>query len=57
MTARSNISYHLAILAESRILTFTRDANQVIYRLAKPDVLQLISMAARNPSETAFLVD
>lgn len=43
-TSQSNISQHLAILREKRILTARKEANRVFYRIDDSRILQLISM-------------
>ncbi len=43
-TTQSNVSQHLAVLREKGILTFTKQANRVYYRIDDPRTLQLIEM-------------
>ena len=43
-TSQSNISQHLAILREKRVLLTRKDANRVFYRVGDQRTLQLIGM-------------
>ena len=43
-TSQSNISQHLAILREKRILRSRRDANRVYYSISDRRILKLIGM-------------
>ncbi len=43
-TSQSNISQHLAILREKRVLKTRKDANRVYYRIGDQRILQLIGM-------------
>lgn len=43
-TSQSNISQHLAILREKRVLKTRKEANRVYYRIGDQRVLQLIGM-------------
>lgn len=43
-TSQSNISQHLAILREKRVLKTRKEANRVFYRIGDQRVLQLIGM-------------
>jgi ArsR family transcriptional regulator len=43
-TSQSNISQHLAILRDKRVLLSRKDANRVYYRIGDPRTLQLISL-------------
>jgi ArsR family transcriptional regulator len=43
-TSQSNISQHLAILREKRVLRTRKEANRVFYRIGDQRVLQLIGM-------------
>ena len=41
-TSQSNISQHLSILRDKRILSARKDANKVYYRIGDPKILQLM---------------
>ena len=41
-TSQSNISQHLSILRDKRILASRKDANKVYYRIGDPKLLQLM---------------
>ena len=41
-TSQSNISQHLSILRDKRILASRKDANKVYYRIGDPKILQLM---------------
>ena len=41
-TSQSNISQHLSILRDKRILTSRKDANKVYYRIDDPNILLLM---------------
>ncbi len=43
-TTQSNISQHLAILRDKKILKTRKDANKVYYRIADGRILHLVSM-------------
>ena len=43
-TSQSNISQHLAILRDKRVLLTRKDANRVYYRVGDARTLQLIGM-------------
>ena len=43
-TTQSNISQHLAVLRDHRILEARKEANKVFYRIQDPRVLQMISL-------------
>jgi len=43
-TSQSNISQHLAILRDKKVLATRKDANRVFYRVADKRTLQLIVM-------------
>jgi ArsR family transcriptional regulator len=43
-TTQSNISQHLAVLRDHRILESRKDANKVFYRIGDPRVLKMISL-------------
>lgn len=43
-TSQSNISQHLAVLRDHRILEARKEANKVYYRIVDPRVLQMISL-------------
>ena len=43
-TTQSNISQHLAILRDKKILKTRKDANKVYYRIADDRTLHLVSM-------------
>lgn len=43
-TSQSNISQHLAILRDKKVLATRKDANRVFYRVADRRTLQLIVM-------------
>ncbi|HEY4732853.1 MAG TPA: metalloregulator ArsR/SmtB family transcription factor [Gammaproteobacteria bacterium] len=43
-TSQSNISQHLAILRDKRILSTRKDANRVLYRIVDRRTLQLFGM-------------
>lgn len=43
-TTQSNISQHLAILRDKKILRTRKDANKVYYRIADERTLHLVSM-------------
>ena len=43
-TTQSNISQHLAILRDKKILKTRKDANKVYYRIADARILHLVSM-------------
>ena len=42
-----NMSQHLAVLRSAGIVTTRRDGNTVLYRLADPDVLELVKALQR----------
>lgn len=41
-TTQSNISQHLALMKERKILVTRRDANRIFYRIRDPQLVQLI---------------
>ena len=43
-TTQSNISQHLAVLREHRILEARKEANKVFYRISDPRVLRMIAL-------------
>lgn len=43
-TSQSNISQHLAILRDKRILKTRKDSNRVYYRIADERTLQLVAL-------------
>ena len=43
-TTQSNISQHLALLKERKILVTRRDANRIFYRIRDPQLVQLIQL-------------
>jgi DNA-binding transcriptional ArsR family regulator len=43
-TSQSNVSQHLAILRDKKILKTRKDANKVFYRIADKRTLHLVSM-------------
>ena len=43
-TSQSNISQHLSILRDKRILASRKDANKVYYRIRNPKILQLMEI-------------
>ena len=43
-TSQSNISQHLSILRDRRILTSRKDANKVYYRIDDPNILLLMGI-------------
>ena len=43
-TSQSNISQHLSILRDKRILASRKDANKVYYRIRDPKILQLMEI-------------
>ena len=43
-TSQSNISQHLAVLRDHRLLTSRKEANKVFYRIDDPRVLKMISL-------------
>ena len=43
-TSQSNISQHLSILRDKRILASRKDANKVYYRISDPKILQLMGI-------------
>ena len=43
-TSQSNISQHLSILKDRRILTSRKDANKVYYRIDDPNILLLMGI-------------
>ena len=43
-TSQSNISQHLSILRDKRILASRKDANKVYYRIGDPKILQLMGI-------------
>ena len=43
-TSQSNISQHLSILRDKRILASRKDANKVYYRIGDPNILQLMGI-------------
>ena len=43
-TSQSNISQHLAIMRDKRVLLSRKDANRVYYRIGDPRTLQLIGL-------------
>lgn len=47
-TSQSNISQHLAILRDKRILATRKDANRVFYRVDDVRILKLILMMQEN---------
>ena len=46
-TSQSNISQHLAVLRDARILAARKDANKVFYRIVDPRVLEMIALTRR----------
>ena len=43
-TTQSNISQHLALMKERKILTTRRDANRIFYRIRDPQLVELIML-------------
>lgn len=43
-TSQSNISQHLAVLRDHRILEGRKEANKVFYRIGDPRVLRMIAL-------------
>ena len=43
-TTQSNISQHLAVLRDHRILEARKEANKVFYRISDPRVLRMIAL-------------
>ena len=43
-TSQSNISQHLSILRDKRILASRKDANKVYYRIGDPKILELMGI-------------
>jgi DNA-binding transcriptional ArsR family regulator len=43
-TTQSNISQHLALLKECKILVTRRDANRIFYRIRDPQLVELIRL-------------
>ena len=43
-TSQSNISQHLAVLRDHRLLQSRKEANKVFYRIEDPRVLKMISL-------------
>ena len=43
-TTQSNISQHLGVLRDHKILVARKDANKVFYRIEDPRVLKMISL-------------
>ena len=43
-TTQSNISQHLALMKECKILVTRRDANRIFYRIRDPQLVQLIQL-------------
>jgi ArsR family transcriptional regulator len=43
-TSQSNISQHLSILRDKRILASRKDANKVYYRISDPKILRLMGI-------------
>jgi len=43
-TTQSNVSQHLAILRDQKILEARKEANKVFYRIGDPRVLRMISL-------------
>ena len=43
-TTQSNVSQHLAVLREQKILEARKEANKVFYRISDPRVLKMISL-------------
>jgi DNA-binding transcriptional ArsR family regulator len=43
-TTQSNISQHLALMKERKILVTRRDANRIFYRIRDPQLVQLIQL-------------
>lgn len=43
-TTQSNISQHLALLKERKILVTRRDANRIFYRIRDPQLVELIML-------------
>ena len=46
-TTQSNISQHLAVLRDTRILAARKEANKVFYRIVDPRVLEMIALTRR----------
>jgi DNA-binding transcriptional ArsR family regulator len=46
-TSQSNISQHLAVLRDTRILAARKEANKVFYRIVDPRVLEMIALTRR----------
>ena len=43
-TTQSNISQHLALMKERKILLTRRDANRIFYRIRDPQLIELIQL-------------
>jgi DNA-binding transcriptional ArsR family regulator len=43
-TTQSNISQHLALMKERKILVTRRDANRIFYRIRDPQLIELIQL-------------
>jgi DNA-binding transcriptional ArsR family regulator len=43
-TTQSNISQHLALMKERKILVTRREANRIFYRIRDPQLVQLIML-------------
>lgn len=43
-TTQSNISQHLALMKECKILVTRRDANRIFYRIRDPQLVELIQL-------------
>ncbi len=43
-TTQSNISQHLALMKERKILVTRRDANRIYYRIRDPQLVELIQL-------------
>ena len=46
-TTQSNVSQHLAVLRDNKILAARKEANKVFYRIEDPRVLQMIALTRR----------
>ena len=46
-TSQSNISQHLAVLRDTRILAARKEANKVFYRIVDSRVLEMIALTRR----------
>ena len=46
-TSQSNVSQHLAVLRDQRLLAARKEANRVFYRIGDPRVLEMISLTRR----------